>query len=38
MGPVPRALPQIGDVTLLVGFVLAFVLYGALRPRAVAGP
>ena len=38
VGRVRRALPQIGDVTLLVGFVLAFVLYGALRPRAVAGP
>jgi NCS1 family nucleobase:cation symporter-1 len=34
VGPVPRAVPQIGDVTLLVGFVLAFALYAVLRPRA----
>ncbi len=26
VGPVPRAVPEIGDVTLLVGFVLAFAL------------
>jgi NCS1 family nucleobase:cation symporter-1 len=32
VGPVPRAVPQIGDVTLLVGFVLGFVLYAVLRP------
>jgi NCS1 family nucleobase:cation symporter-1 len=33
VGPVPRAHPQIGDITLEVGLVLAFVLYAVLRPR-----
>jgi len=30
-GPVPRAFPQVGDLTFLVGFVLAVVLYVALN-------
>ena len=33
VGPVPRAVPEIGDITLLVGFLLAFSLYAVLRPR-----
>jgi nucleobase:cation symporter-1, NCS1 family len=32
VGPVPRAFPQVGDITLEVGLVLAFALYGVLRP------
>jgi NCS1 family nucleobase:cation symporter-1 len=38
VGPVPRAVPEIGDVTLLVGFVLAFALYAVLRLRTDPAP
>jgi NCS1 family nucleobase:cation symporter-1 len=32
VGPVPRAFPEVGDITLEVGLVLAFALYAVLRP------
>jgi hypothetical protein len=32
--PVPSAFPGVGDLTLAVGLVLAFVLHAVLRPRA----
>lgn len=42
VGPLPRALPELGDVTFIVGFVLAFALHAALRrilpPSASAVP
>ncbi|MDE3192980.1 MAG: cytosine permease [Chloroflexota bacterium] len=38
-GPVPLAAPQLGDLTFLVGFVLAFVLYVAFHGfRRIATP
>jgi nucleobase:cation symporter-1, NCS1 family len=33
VGPVPSAFPGVGDLTLAVGLVLAFLLYAVLRPR-----
>jgi purine-cytosine permease-like protein len=39
VGPVPSAVPEIGDVTFIVGFLLAAVLYAVLpggRTRADA--
>jgi purine-cytosine permease-like protein len=43
-GPLPKALPQLGDLTFLVGFVLSAVVYYLLnmrvreRQRATASP
>jgi hypothetical protein len=34
VGPVPSAFPGVGDLTLAVGLVMAFLLYAVLRPRA----
>lgn len=33
VGPVPNALPGVGDLTLAVGFLLAFLIYAVVRPR-----
>ena len=44
LGPVPKALPQLGDLTFLVGFVLSALVYYLLnmrvreRQRAAASP
>ena len=32
LGVLPSAVPAVGDLTFVVGFVLAFALYAALRP------
>lgn len=37
LGPVPAAIPQIGDITFLVGFLVAGALYQVLGRREVAG-
>ncbi|WP_291056498.1 cytosine permease [Herbiconiux sp.] len=37
VGPVPAALPELGDVTFIVGFVLAFGLYAVLRRVVASG-
>ena len=36
LGPVPAAIPQVGDITFLVGFVIAAALYPILGRRDVA--
>ena len=35
VGVLASAIPAIGDITFIVGFVLAFALYAALRPALI---